>query len=78
MGGLLEPKKLPTSMAGVKSSAKMVAGTGYSALLLAMGVGAAALALPFVARVPVAGRLAAAGVGVLRPAQSRDDGFGGF
>lgn len=72
---LIEPKKIPTTVSGAKGAAKTVVGTGYSALLLAAGLGAAMFALPFVARVPVVGSLVGSGASLLRPGAS-DDGFG--
>lgn len=78
MGGMLQPKKLPTSIGGLRSGAKEVVGTGYSALLVVAGIGAAVAALPFVARVPIVGNLVGNGLAFVRPSQKADDGFGGF
>lgn len=74
---VLEPKKLPMTVGGAKSAAKNVVGTGYSALLLAAGVGAALFALPYVSRVPVLGGLVNAGASAFRPG-AQSDGFGGY
>lgn len=75
---LIEPKKIPTSVGGLKAAGKEVVGTGVGAIMLVAGLGVGVLALPYLARVPFVNRALAAGVGTVMPASKQNDGFGGF
>jgi hypothetical protein len=87
---LIDKKAPPTSLGGLKSVGRDAAGYATGGVTLLLGLGVAAIALPFLAQVPIVGSVINAGLGFARSfgggsgatpsakASMAGDGFGGL